>query len=127
MAKILIVDDDTDIVEAGRLILENADHEVQGANSREDGMKAIESFRPDLLILDVMMEMPDDGIAMAQELRVKGFTAPILMLTSVSQVSGFRIGKSDTVNPVDDLQEKPISPAALVAKVDALLKKKKEA
>ena len=72
MAKILIVDDDPDVVEACRLFLERERHEVTSAYNRGEGMKAVVDVNPDLLILDVIMELPDDGIAMAQELRRRG-------------------------------------------------------
>ena len=68
MARILIVDDDRDVVEACRLFLEQERHDVACAYSRAEGMQAIAARAPDLLILDVIMEQPDDGIAMAQEL-----------------------------------------------------------
>jgi len=123
MAKVLIVDDDPDLLDAGRLVLEKEGHKIASAVNRRDGMQAIESFRPDLLILDIIMEQPDDGIAMAQDLRRKGFKAPILMLTSISKVTGMEYGKDDALVPVDDFQEKPIDPAGLVAKVNALLRK----
>ena len=123
MAKVLIVDDDPDIVEAGKLILEKEGYEVRSAANREDGMTAIEGFQPDLVILDVMMEQPDDGIAMAQKLRRDGFAKPILMLTSVGKASGLRIGQDDDLVPVDDFQEKPIEPQKLVKKVGDLLGK----
>jgi DNA-binding response OmpR family regulator len=121
MATILIVDDDPDIVEAAQFFLEKAGHRVETATDRESGMRQVESLKPDLLVLDVMMEQPDDGIAMAQELRRRGFTRPILMLTSLGQVTGLEYGKDAAMVPVDDFQEKPVTPAALVAKVEALL------
>jgi DNA-binding response OmpR family regulator len=124
VAKILIVDDDPDILEAGKLVLEKAGHKVGSATNRAGGMKAVDEFKPDLLILDIMMELPDDGIAMAQELRKKGFAAPILMLTSIGRVTGLTYGKDEALVPVDDFQEKPIDSATLVAKVDELLSKK---
>lgn len=121
MAKILIVDDDPDITEASRIFLEREGHEVTCAGSRDEGLKAVETVKPDLLLLDVMMEQPDDGIAMAQDLRRAGFSAPILMLTSLNQISGFQYGKDKDLVPVDDYQTKPIEPAKLVAKVTQLL------
>ncbi len=121
MALILFVDDDPDIVEAGSIVLESAGHTVVAAHNREDGMAAVRSKNPDLLILDVMMQEPDDGIAMAVDLRKAGFKKPILMLTSLSKVVGYSYGREDDVVPVDDFQEKPIEPAALVAKVNELL------
>ena len=121
MPKILIIDDDPDIVDSCRLFLEKKGFEVSGAASRDAGMKAVDSFKPDLLILDVMMEQPDDGIAMAQDLRRRGFKAPILMLTSISKVTGMTYGRDDELVPVDEFQEKPIDGATLVTKVNKLL------
>jgi len=123
MSKVLVVDDDPDMVEACRLILEGVGHEVSFALNREDGMEAIETFKPDVLILDVMMAQPDDGIAMAQELRREGFSTPILMLTSVSKAVGMDFDKDDAIVPVDDFQEKPIDATTLVSKINTLLGK----
>ncbi len=122
MSKILIVDDDPDVVDACRLFLERQGFAVSGVYSRAEGMKAVQAQAPDLLILDVMMEQPDDGIAMAQDLRRQGFKKPILMLTSISKVTGMDFGKSELV-PVDEFVEKPVDPATLVAKVNKLLGK----
>ncbi|MCL4691810.1 MAG: response regulator [Candidatus Hydrogenedentes bacterium] len=121
MAKILVVDDDPDITEACTLFLEREGFEVVSANSRSSGMASIEGAPPDLVILDVMMEQPDDGMAMAQDLRRNGFTNPILMLTSISKVSGLEYGRDNDVVPVDEFQEKPVDPATLIEKVKRLL------
>ncbi len=124
MAKILIVDDDRDLSEACQLFLEREGHVVSAAFNRAEGMEAVKSVDPDLLILDVMMEQPDDGFAMAQELRRNKFNKPILMLTSIAKVAGMDFGRDNDLVPVDDFQEKPIEPAKLLAKVRELLKKK---
>jgi DNA-binding response OmpR family regulator len=121
MSKILIVDDDPDVVEAIEIILSQAGYEVSSAGSREEGLAAITAATPDLLVLDVMMEQPDDGIRMAQELRRAKFDKPILMLTSIGKVTGMSFGRDDEMVPVDEFQEKPIEPAVLVAKVKDLL------
>ena len=123
MAKILIVDDDPDITFATGLFLKKAQHEVRTASNREEGMKAIEEENPDLIILDVMMEQADDGIAMAQELRRQGCETPILMLTSVGKVTGFTYDEDQEMVPVDAFFEKPIEPDLLVKKVNELLAK----
>ena len=124
MARILVVDDDPDITFAVSLFLRKEGYEVQSAASRVEGMKAIASYKPDLLILDVMMEQPDDGIAMAQELRRTGQSLPIVMLTSVGKVTGMHFDKDSDLVPVDAFFEKPVRPEELLRKMQELLKQR---
>jgi DNA-binding response OmpR family regulator len=119
--KILIIDDDPDIVDAGRLVLEREGYQVIGAASRAEGMARLADDKPDLLILDVMMEEPDDGLRMARELRRNGNELPIIMLTSVNAAMGLNIDKDGEIVPVDEFQPKPVEPQILVAKVKKLL------
>jgi DNA-binding response OmpR family regulator len=123
MARILVVDDDPDITFAVSLFLKKEGHEVAIAANRAEGMQLLNSFKPDLMVLDVMMEQPDDGIAMAQELRRAGQTLPILMLTSVGRVTGMDFDRDSDLVPVDAFFEKPVKPEDLVKKVAELLKK----
>ncbi len=123
MARILVVDDDPDIVESTRLFLEAEGHEVLTALNRRDGMKAMHK-KPDLIILDVMMEEPDDGMVMAQELRRDGCQLPILMLTAISRVTRMNYNKDDELVPVDAFLEKPADPKALLQMVKNLLGRK---
>jgi DNA-binding response OmpR family regulator len=121
MAHILIVDDDLDIVEAGRVMLEMDGHTVDAAHSFQAGLDAALRLKPDLMILDVMMDEPDDGFALAQALRGRGVATPIIMLTSVSRVSGLSFGIDDDLLPVNDFVQKPVDPLVLQEKVRALL------
>jgi DNA-binding response OmpR family regulator len=121
VARILIVDDDPDMVEAGRYVLEREGHTVASASNIETGLQALDETNPDLLILDVMMEEADDGLVFARKVRRKGLTIPILMLTSVNRAMGLSIGKDEEMVPVDEFMEKPVDPALLVAKVAGLL------
>ena len=121
MVKILIVDDDPDMVEASRIVLERDGHSVENASNMEEGLRKVAEAKPDLLILDVMMEEPDDGLRFARQVRRAGNKLPILMLTSVNRTLGIQIGKDDEMVPVDDFVEKPLDPATLSAKVKALL------
>ena len=61
MAKILIIDDDPDIVMAVRLCLRSAGHEVFDASNSERGLRLLDEIRPDLIILDVMMDTATEG------------------------------------------------------------------
>lgn len=124
MPTILVVDDDPDVVDACRMVLEAEGHEVLAAHNKSDGKTQIKNNQPDLVVLDVMMDEPDDGISLAQEIRRDGCQVPILMLTSVGKVTGLDIDKDDTVVPVDAFYEKPIDPQTLVKSVGDLLSKK---
>ena len=121
MSKILVVDDDPDMVAACRMVLEREGYEVESASNAADGLAAVETLRPDLLVLDVMMEEPDDGLRVARELRRRGHDLPILMLTSVNQAMNVQIGKDEEIVPVDEFLEKPADPADLIRLVVKLL------
>jgi DNA-binding response OmpR family regulator len=120
MALIAIIDDDPDILDASSLVLKAKGFDVVTANNPQDAYKVVTERKPNLIILDVMMDEPDDGFYLAQKFRKDGITTPILMYTSVSKAIGLDFGKNEMV-PVDDFVEKPISPDELVAKVNNLL------
>ena len=123
MAKILVIDDDPDLTSACQTVLESAGYQVQTAENVPSGHAAVGAFKPDLLILDVMMEQPDDGIALAQRLRREKCAIPILMLTSISKVTGMEYGRDSDLVPVDAFQEKPVDPKQLLTLVRSLLSK----
>ncbi len=122
MALIAIIDDDPDILDASSLVLKSKGYNVITANNPNDGYKIVKEKKPNLIILDVMMDEPDDGFFLAQKFRKENIITPILMYTSVSKAIGFEFGKNEMV-PVDDFVEKPISPDELVRKVELLLHK----
>jgi len=122
MSLIAVIDDDPDIREASTLVLNAKGHKVITASNPKDGYDIVKKQSPDLIILDVMMDEPDDGFFLAQKFRKENIKTPILMYTSVSKTVGMDFGKSDMV-PVDDFVEKPITPELLINKVELLLKK----
>jgi len=125
MALIAIIDDYPDIRDASTLVLSAKGYEVITAGNPTDGYNLIKEKTPDLIVLDVMMDEPDDGFFLAQRLRKEKITTPIIMYTSISKTVGMDFDKSEMV-PVDDFVEKPISPELLISKVENLLKKSKE-
>ena len=116
MALIAIIDDDPDILDASRLILNSKEFQTITADNPEDGYRIVKEYSPDLIILDVQ----DDGFSLAQRFRKEGIKIPILMYSSVSQTTGLEYGKSELA-PVDEYVEKPISPEELLEKVERLL------
>ncbi len=125
MYRIAIIDDDPDIIDASKLVLTSKGYEVITATNPIDGYQIVKDKSPDLIILDVMMNEPDDGFFLAQKFRKENITTPILMYTSVSKAIGMDFGVSEIV-PVDDFVEKPISPDELIQKVEKLLHVKQE-
>ena len=127
MPKILIIDDDPDIVEAMKIVLQTKDYKVSSAGSGEEGLKKVKIDNPDLVILDIMMEKGDTGFDVARELKNSPSTKdiPILMLTAIKEKTGLDFKKEagdETWLPVDDYVEKPLKPEELIAKVEKLLK-----
>ena len=121
MANILFIDDDPDVTDAGRLVLEKEGHAVRTANSAESGLAAITKAAPDLLVLDIMMDSPDDGIVLARQLRGDGYKFPIIALSSISKVMGRDYDKDGEILPVDEFVSKPVYPSVLIEKVKKLL------
>ena len=123
MAKILMIDDDAEFLEAGKSILEAKGYEVVTAQDAAAGKAKALSEKPDLIFLDIMMEQPDDGIDLAHKLKKENIKAPIVMLSGVSRVSGLDYGKCDEVLPCDGFLEKPVKPEDLLRKAESLIKK----
>lgn len=80
---ILYVEDDADYQDMVREILEAADFVMVAASSAEEGIRAWETEKPDLVIVDLMMEEVDAGTSLITELRARGCDVPIYMLSSV--------------------------------------------
>ena len=126
--KILIVDDDKDITDSLRAILEDQQFSVATAADRVEGMEKFKAESPDLVILDVMMDTWQDGFEMAREIKSEPEfkSIPILMLTGVKDKSGidFKSTAGDpTWLPVDGFLDKPVDAEVLIAEVEKLLAK----
>ena len=130
-AKILIVDDDPDILDALTMILEAKDYQVVTARDGAEGLAYLKAEEPDLLILDLLMPKMD-GFAVCKELQdprwSKFKSTPILILTSVREEASRRRYELETglELDVDDYVEKPIAPDILLERVGKLVKKKKK-
>ena len=129
--KILIVDDDPDILDALTMILEAKDYQVVTARDGVEGLANLKAEEPDLLILDLLMPKMD-GFAVCKELQdprwSKFKSTPILILTSVREEASRRRYELETglELDVDDYVEKPIAPDILLERVGKLVKKKKK-
>jgi len=127
--KILIIDDDPDFVSATKSILEKHYH-VSCAYNGKDGWQRLKQERPDLIILDVLIEKRGEGFIFSRELRKKSNfrDVPIIMVTGMRQQTGFFFVKSDPRDPkflpVDMFMEKPVSPPELLFNIGNLLQRR---
>ncbi len=129
MAKILIIDDDPDIVDSLTMVLEANGHEIAVKTDTDDVVMNVMNVHPDLIILDVMFpEDPQAGFAAARDLQQneKIKDIPVLILSAVNQRSNMsfdfsEVDISDDFMPVEAFIEKPVEPGLLLEKVEQLL------
>lgn len=129
MAKIICIDDDRDILDACEVILQGLGHQVETATNGKEGFEKAEKSKPDLILLDVIMDSTTDGFHTAYQFRRSESLkyTPIAMLTSVNEHSPQKFSKKDgEFLPVDAFMEKPIKPKEFVAKIRELLALKKD-
>jgi DNA-binding response OmpR family regulator len=123
--KVLIIDDDIDLVEALRITLEKSGYKVIDAQDGVKGFENVKSENPDVVILDVMMGSQDEGFHVAYNIRNDADTQdiPIIMLTAVGQETGFEFDKEkdEAFLPVNEFIEKPVDPDMLIDKIRAAL------
>ena len=120
---VLLVDDDADFVEMNRVLLERNGYNVRVAYSGRQCMEEVAGHRPDLVILDMVMENQSDGFNVSRELRNSEYTKtiPLVMITSVNDAIPFHIEPDRTWLPVDALLEKPVDAQLLLAVVNKAL------
>jgi len=124
VARILLVDDDPDFVEATRTVLESVPYEVVVAYDGDEGLAKVGEVQPDLILLDIIMPT-QDGFHVCESLKgdPELWHIPVIMLTSLAQHIG------DTAYSVqdgmmleaDDFIDKPVRPRELLARIARLL------
>ena len=125
-AKILLVDDDPDFIEATRTVLETQPYEVLTALSGEEGLKKAKEEKPDLVLLDIIMPGVD-GFQVCQQLKKDPQLSqiPVIMITSFSEkYMETSIGLSQGLSlEAEDFIDKPVAPTELLIRVDKWLRK----
>ena len=126
-AKILIVDDDPDFVDAIRVILEKKDYQVEVAHNQNEAMEKIKKNKPDLILLDIMMDRLDDGFTICYKLKHDANlkNIPVFAISSITEKTGFKFNpKTDgEYFEADDYAQKPIETDDLLKRVEGLLNK----
>jgi DNA-binding response OmpR family regulator len=125
MAKILIVDDDPDFVEITRIVLESNDYDVISASDGEEAIEKMKSDTPDLVLLDIMMSQPLDGVEVSRKMLEDNTLkrVPIIVVSSIMDSEHLAEFPSNEYLPIDDWISKPAQPEDLLAKVKKHLKR----
>jgi CheY-like chemotaxis protein len=130
MAKILLVDDDADLISGQKAFLEKKGFSVETAGSIADGLAKAAAFAPDLVVADLMMEHYDSGFVFCKKVReLPGLTeVPIIMQTAAPRKVGFTFDATTAKNrdwmKVDEVLTKPVPLEDLLGKVEQYLSRK---
>jgi len=124
--KILVVDDDIDLLEQVKAVLEASGYLVTAAESEKEALQLLEQERPDLAVLDLMMENQDSGFVLSYKIKKKYPDTPVIIVTAVTSQTGIHF---DTNGPdeqkwikADAILEKDIRYEQLLGEVKRLLK-----
>jgi CheY-like chemotaxis protein len=120
MPRILVVDDDPQVVRLVRVNLELEGYDVVSASDGPEALEAVASESPDLVVCDVMMPGMD-GVEVVRRLREGGRETPVVMLSAKAMRSDMRAGLDAGA---DEYVTKPFDPAELIEVVDRLLGRK---
>lgn len=125
MPRIIMIDDDEDLLLATQLALEAHDFQVDTCSTSQEGIKRILSTEPDLVILDVIMDTDYEGFEVARALREKHNLRelPIVMLSNIHSLKKipYRFAPDEEYLPVDVFLDKPVRSETLVKTIKELL------
>jgi len=130
-AKILVIDDDPDFIDAVTPVLESALYNVITAANAEEGKEKIFAGKPDLILLDIMMDSLFDGFSLCHAIKTskeyKEFkNIPVIFISAVKVKTGSRFqfkGEEQGLVGPDDYIDKPVKPDDLITRIERLLKK----
>ena len=127
---ILIVDDDPDIILQLTALLEKSGYVVKSAASAAEAEEALLSVRPDLAIIDLMMEEKDSGFILCHLIKRLYPGTPVMMLTAVKAATGLTfaagVGEEGSWLEADLLMDKPVRPEQLRGCVRKLLARRRK-
>ncbi len=117
---ILIIDDDPDILDSMKVILENNGYTTATAMSGKEGIEAVEKTKPDLILCDMMMERIDSGTKVAQEIKKSSANIPIFLLSSIGTATASNI-EVDKLG-FNGVFQKPVDPDTMISIIKDALK-----
>ena len=121
--KILVIDDDPIYVKSTKAVLESHGYQVNSAKNGQEGLDKIKQEKPDLVLLDVMMDWVLDGVSVSQEMMDQQdlWDIPIIMITSIRDSEYQGVFPQDQYLHINSWLDKPCPPDKLVAEVESVL------
>ena len=128
MSRILVIDDDPIYVKSTTAILKAHGYQVESASNREEGLAKMNEHKPDLLLLDVMMDWVLDGVSISREMMAERDLRriPIVMVTSIMNSEYRGTFPQDEYLHIDSWLNKPCPPDKLVSEVEKTLERHKK-
>lgn len=118
--KILVIDDDPDILDSVEAILVKNGFTVITASSGVEGVEGFTKEKPDLILCDMMMESIDEGTKVASEIRKKDKNVPVYLLSSIADATATNIDVAGL--GFNGVFQKPVNPDTLVSSINKVLK-----
>ena len=109
---ILVIDDDRDILEAMRIMLETEGFTVVTAIDGQQGLEKAQNSKPSLILADMMMETVDAGAKVATRIKDSGCKAPIILLSSIGDATSYNL--DITALGFEGVMQKPVIPSVLM-------------
>lgn len=122
--RILLVDDDLDLLEQNKILIESQNYEVLTASSAKEGWEVFKKTKPDACIIDLIMEEHDSGFILCHRIKNDeyGKDIPVFILTSATYETGFKFGASTSEEKewikADEFVNKPVIIEELVQKLE---------
>jgi len=121
MANILLVDDDVDLVEVNQTVLEQRGHHVAVAYSAQEAERVLEHHRPDIAVIDVIMESRTAGLELVRKLDRVAPHVPAVLVSGMQAAGSYRFVLNETWEPVVAYLDKPVDPEQLASRIEKLL------
>lgn len=130
-AKILVIDDDPDFLKVASMMLQSGSYDVVTAKNPQEGKEKLFAEKPDLILLDIMMDSLFDGFSLCHNIKTsKEYEefreTPIIFVSAVKEIAGSRFNfnaSEQGLKGPDDYMDKPLQPDDLYARIEKLLKK----
>lgn len=112
--KVLLVDDDIDLIEQNKMVLSDEGYEVLTSHTAQEALKKLNEEKPDVIVLDVMMEHRTAGFVLAREIGKKHKNLPIIILSGDPEKANWMGESDETWDQIVKFLDKPVKPDELL-------------